>query len=51
MINFAEILHLDRNFDSYRYLNQSGCTSLESKNDKEDFAVVEVGSAIINDVW
>lgn len=43
LLLLAETLHLDHNFDNYRYLNQSGCTSLDSKNDKEDFLVVEVG--------
>ncbi|KXJ11656.1 Unconventional myosin-Ib [Exaiptasia diaphana] len=40
-------LHLDRNFDNYRYLNQSGCTTLDSKNDKEDFMVVEKAMKVV----
>ena len=37
-----ESLNLSREFENYSYLNQSGCTSVSSINDAENFKIVEV---------
>ena len=35
-------LHLERNCNTYNYLNQSGCTKVATIDDKKDFLIVEV---------
>lgn len=38
-------LHLKSDCDTYNYLNQSGCTKVDTIDDKKDFLVVEVGAS------
>ena len=42
-LQFTESLNLTRQFENYSYLNQSGCTSVSSINDQENYKIVEVG--------
>ena len=36
-------LNLERDCSTYNYLSQSGCTLVDTIDDKKDFLVVEVG--------
>jgi len=42
-----ESLNLTRQFENYSYLNQSGCTSVSSINDQENYKIVESAMKLI----
>ncbi|EDO49515.1 predicted protein [Nematostella vectensis] len=45
--NLLDDLRLTRDFDGYHYLNQSECVSVPTKDDKEDFSVVEKAMEVV----